>query len=383
MLEPIAIFFLVVYAFSLLFLRKGWRELPSLGFSRDKLSSTTQVTVLIPVRNEAANILNLLNDLTAQSVENFEVVVVDDHSDDETVRLVRQFEPGDHFNLRFITASKGVGKKSALTLGMSYASGELIVTTDGDCRVPEKWLETILRYYDTFQPQMICGGVTFHQEKNLWQKMLTVEFMSAIGTGAASLGLRKPNMCSGANLAFTKTVFEEVGGYQGTEQIPSGDDEFLMHKVAAKYPEQILYLKEKESIVKTQPPQSISALYHQRKRWASKWTFYENLSTKAVAVYVFSFHLIYILLAIGVFIGWIKPLIFITLFTIRVALEWFFLKDILCFFGHRNKQWLIPLTALWYSPYVVLIGLTGTWGSYDWKGRQLSKSLKPSEERID
>jgi hypothetical protein len=70
-----------------------------------------------------------------------------------------------------------------------------------------------------------------------------------VGSGACAMMIGKPNMCNGANIAYPKAVFEEVNGFDGNEHIASGDDEFLMHKIAEKYPNQIVFAHYQPNIV--------------------------------------------------------------------------------------------------------------------------------------
>lgn len=371
----VSLLFLITYAFALFFLGKGWKHYPEYEVAlkdKEKEEEEVKVSVIIPVRNEEDNILFLLQDLQRQSFKNFEVIVVNDHSEDNTEQQVLKGALGLSLTLLRLSADE-TGKKKGLALGIAKAKGKLILTTDGDCRVGSLWLESFYGFYQTHSPKLIAGFVTFHAEKSLWNKVLSIEFLSAIGTGASSMVQKRPNMCSGANLAFERDAFFEVGGYADNQHIASGDDEFLLHKINQKYPEGVLFLKSKKAVVRTKAPQSLKSLLFQRKRWASKWKYYRSAKHIFVAVYVFLFHCLYLFVTVSPFwniLSW-KAVFF--LWISRVFVEWYYLKEFLRFVGRGRIESLIPLVALIYSPYVVWVALKGTFGKYEWKSRIIDK----------
>ncbi|WP_373331347.1 glycosyltransferase [Salmonirosea aquatica] len=201
-----------------------------------------RISVIIPVRNEASHIGTLLKDLNHQSYDPnlFEVWVVDDESSDKTAYIVETFAKNSLIRLQLITAPASTlpssPKKRAIQAAISRATGDLIVTTDGDCRVGPDWLATLAYSYQSGQAKLLSGPVTFTSERTLADHLQTVEFSSLIGSGAAAIAAGTPTLCNGANLAYEKKAFEEVGGFAGNEHLASGDDEFLMHKIAARFP---------------------------------------------------------------------------------------------------------------------------------------------------
>lgn len=364
-------FLFILYIIMTLVLIWGWKKMPVFTHSGTHAENTLY-TIIIPVRNEAENILNLLNDLEAQTYKSFEVLIVNDHSEDNTEELVNQFIPS--FSLQFIQADRqGLSspKKSAIQQGLNLAKGSVIITTDGDCRMGNEWLATIHAFYQTHQPVLISAAVTFHDEQNWFEKVQTVEFMSLIGAGAIAMHLNKPNMCNGANLIYDKAAFFAVGGFSGSEQLASGDDEFLMHKIHQAYPNRVLFLKSPKALVKTKAQASLKSFIHQRKRWASKWNHYDNWSAIALAVFIYAFHaasIACLILMIGVpSYRWPIALLLCSKFLV----EYFYLKGILTFFGKGKLLSWIPLTQLLYSIYILFIGALGQMGGYLWKGRRL------------
>ena len=125
-------------------------------------------------------------------------------------------------------------------------------------------------YYETFSPVMISSPVTYFEETSLFERMQTLEFYSLIGTGAAFIGNKRASTCNGANLAYRKDVFYEVGGFKGIDDLASGDDELLLQKVAERYPGEIGFLKLYDAVVFTHAKHTLQSFIQQRRRWASK-----------------------------------------------------------------------------------------------------------------
>ena len=350
------------------------------------------ITVVIPVRNEAGNIVNLLHDLSQQTYRHFEVIVADDSSTDATWSIVQQYAQQATFRLRPVpltneyTASP---KKRAITQSIALATGDLIVTTDGDCRVGPNWLATIADFHTKTGAKLISGPVTFlasdsdmqyledmaylnQPPTTIFHSLQTVEFASLIGTGACTMTLGFPTMCNGANLCYVKEVFMEVDGFAGVDHLASGDDEFLMHKIAAKYPNGVRFLKNPEAIVRTKPHRSWSAFYNQRKRWASKWRAYTSHLPSVLAVFVFLSNAAPVVAVVGWVLGFLNGNTALVVIGLKAVPEFLFLREILVFLQKKLSVRVIPLTQLIYPLYVLFFGLAAQGKGYRWKGRNLN-----------
>jgi poly-beta-1,6-N-acetyl-D-glucosamine synthase len=366
---------LLAYGWIILRRLLAWNKIPAPIIPADFIPAT-KLSVLIPVRNEARHILNLLQDLEKQNypLELFEVLVMDDHSDDGTDEIIQEFIPATKLNLRLIRlAEQGgqTGKKAAIKLGIAEAIGELLVFTDGDCRVQPDWLRLFAYTYTSEQAVFISGPVAFHHTHTMLERMQLVEFASLIGVGGASIGLRQPNMCNGANLAYTRHVFEEVGGFAGNEGIASGDDEFLLHKISALYPERIAFLKHEKAIVFTEARKTVRSFIAQRVRWASKWRSYQRLGVQLVALSVFAVNLLLFLAIPAWLLGWLSFWTFAAAYAAKFVIDFSFLNRILAF--QRQKNYLIYMLPLQlvYIPYVLYTAILGLTGRYQWKGRTI------------
>ncbi len=366
--------FLVSYALFTLGLTYLWLHIkPRAKVSFDK---GLKLSVIIPVRNEVNDIANLLHDLKNQTLSKnqFEVFVVDDTSTDGTCDVVKSLIPELPYDVHLIelpdvpTTSP---KKRAIETAIASASGPLIITTDGDCRVGNKWLESFVECHNATDAKLISGPVTFTREYTLTDHLQTVEFASLIGSGAAAIIAGHPSLCNGANLAYEKQAFYEVGGFDGVRHVASGDDEFLMHKIAAVHPGKIQFLKNADALVFTKAHDSWLMFFRQRKRWASKWKHYQSKTPLLMALYVFSCNFSFIAAFVCFGFGAVSGAELGILYILKCLPEWFFLGSVLQFLGKKKSILFIPITQIIYPFYVCFFGLAVQSPVYEWKGRKL------------
>jgi cellulose synthase/poly-beta-1,6-N-acetylglucosamine synthase-like glycosyltransferase len=328
----------------------------------------SKISVIIPCRNEDKNILRLLQDLDNQTYpkHNFEVIIANDGSTDDTEKIVLAFQEKANYRiilLNILTENGNSPKKRAIQKSIEIASGSLMISTDGDCRVSADWLTSIENCFIQNDAKLVSSIVTFEDENSLWNSFQIVEFASLIGSGACAMFLEKPNMCNGANIAYTKEVFLEVNGFEGNEHLASGDDEFLMHKIAKIYPKQVIFNSDKNAIVTSKSQPNFGDFYQQRKRWASKWKYYKDWKVIVLALYIFVVNL-----------GMIYSIFTFNYLNLLLKClpEFCFLCLIVSYLGHKSKIKLIIFVQIIYPFYVALFGMIGQGKGYHWKGRKLS-----------
>ncbi|MCY7351247.1 MAG: glycosyltransferase [Cytophagaceae bacterium] len=361
-----------IYLVACLVLVVTWWRMPV--FQPKITQPSTSLTVIVPVRNEAKNLPHLLADLNAQTYPHFEVIIADDASSDDTVALARAFSA--NFKLQVLSLSdepSSSPKKRAIHQAIQRATGTLIVTTDGDCRVGSEWLCTLASFYEETGAKLISAPVTFTNrgEDGIFATLQTIEFASLIGSGAVTMALNRPSMCNGANLCYEKTVFEAVGGFAGNEHLASGDDEFLMHKVATRFPGSVQFLKNKSAIVRTEAHRSFRSFYQQRRRWASKWRHYRDARVGVLAVTVFVLNAAPLLGLFSWAMGWISGTVFLVQLLFKFALEAVFLAQVLRFLKQQKTLRFLPLMQVLYPFYSTFFGLVAQGKGYVWKGRRL------------
>lgn len=355
----------------------GWTRLRKYDAATTEFS--TSVSIIVPARNEEDTIIHCIEDIVKQRFpkELMELIVVNDNSSDRTSFLVKQYiskhaiPNGVDIKIIDLEEDKNTNsfKKKAILEGIRQAKGALIVTTDADCRMNDLWLSTTVSYYEKNRPKFISAPVSYHEEKNWFGKFQTLEFLGLIGIGAGGIKINIPTMCNGANLAYTKEVFWEVNGFEGISDLASGDDTFLMLKIAKKYREGIHFIKSFDAIVYTTPKESLREFTEQRKRWASKGAKYNSKKVIFVGVltYVFNF-LIFVSGVFSIFYSTFAP-VFISALIAKITVEFIFLYLVTSFFKRRQLLLCFFQEQLLYILYVVWIGAEGSLSKYTWKGR--------------
>jgi cellulose synthase/poly-beta-1,6-N-acetylglucosamine synthase-like glycosyltransferase len=368
----ISVFLTILYVIVVLAFVRGWYKLSN--FKPGPGDSYTAVSVIVAARNEEKNISKTLDCLTAQSYnkELTEIIFIDDHSTDRTAEIISSYSKYG-VKLIILNEDKALNsyKKKAIQTAIAQASGKLIVTTDADCTMGREWLQTIVSFYEEKQYKMISSPVTFFEEKNFFERAQSLEFLYLIGLGASTIGNKKPSTCNGANLAYEKEVFYEVGGFKGIDDLASGDDELLLHKIAARFDNNIGFLKNEAAIVYTHAKPSLKEFIQQRKRWASKSTRYKNKSIIILGVCIWLFNLTILAnIATGLFIGFYLKLALVQI-GFKMLIEFIFLQGVTGFARRKKLLILLPVLNILHMIYIVYIGIAGNSGKYNWKDRMV------------
>jgi len=362
----------LVYGLLVLTFIKGWRNLKQINISQNE--PATKVSVIVAARDEELNIRRTIDDLVNQDYPKHltEIIFIDDHSTDRTAEIVASYADSG-VKLIKLNEDRALNsyKKKAIQTAIGSCSGDLIVTTDADCKMGVKWLSSVVSFYQEKGYKMISSPVAYFEEKSLFERLQSLEFLYLIGLGASTIGNKQPSTCNGANLAYEKNTFYEVGGFQGIDDLASGDDELLLHKIAAKYPGKIGFLKNRDAIVYTHAKENLRSFIQQRKRWASKSTRYKNKAIIVLGVFVWIFNLSIIAnFVTGLFIPGFLSVTFYQLL-VKMILETLFLWDVTGFAQRRRLLVLIPALNVLHILYIVYIGIAGNSGKYNWKGRMV------------
>ena len=327
---------------------------------------------MVAARNEEEKIALTINDILAQDYPKHltEIIFCDDHSTDRTAEIIRSYESQ---GVKLLQLNEGQGlnsyKKKAIATAISTSTGELMVATDADCRMGTKWLSSIVNYYETYQPLMISSPVTYFEETSLFENLQTLEFGYLVAMGASFIGNNRASTCNGANFAYRKDTFYEVGGFKGIDDLASGDDELLLQKVAERHPGRIAFLKLRDAIVYTHAKVNLKEFLNQRRRWASKSTKYKDKKVVALAVGIWMFNVSLLAnTALSFYAGWFFRL-FLVQFGLKFIFELAFLLPVTAFFKRPKLTWLLILLSPIHILYFVYVGLIGNTRKYVWKGR--------------
>lgn len=343
----------------------------SRNYNRDAiLRQIKKVSVLIAARNEGKNIEKLLQSLYNQTFakENFEVIVVDDHSDDETSEIVERFKVSHpEMSLKLLKAT-GSGKKQAISQALHAADNEVVIVTDADCELPAKWIEKMLAFYIAKDLKMLLGPVLLSPADTLFEKLQVLEHMSLIASTAGSAAIGMPVLCNGANMMYDRKSALNVEKDRTDMKLASGDDMFLMEQFIARYGSKAIgFFLNREVIVKTATMPNLKAFFRQRTRWTSKTKAYTNWKIIATALTVFLFNLSIVFFFVAGFFMPVFWCFYVLYVILKTLIDYPIIRRISAFMKQKKlKFWTLPLEFI-YPFYVVFTAFAGMFTKVRWK----------------
>ena len=380
MIEVLLFLILAIYVIFITQLIYGFNKIKT--FERNDLTPKTKFSIIVPFRNEAKNLPKLLRSISNLNYpkELFELILIDDFSNDNSERIYIDWRMQNGLiettlleNLRLSNSPK----KDAISKAIPIVKHDWIITTDADCTVNKNWLVTLDNFIQRNTPEMVVGAVIYKTKNNWFHHFQQLDLLSLQGTTIGSFGIGKPFMCNGANFAYTKKLFNEIGGFSGNNKIASGDDVFLLQKTLKNHADKVHYLKNKDAIVKTKPENDLYKLFMQRVRWASKTTSYKNTYSKVLAVAVLLMNLS---LVVGVFllVYGTSTAFSVTKWKLLVVFSTKYSVDYILLYQSNNylrkgKLFLPLASSLIYPIFCSLVGIYSLFGSFSWKGRIFKK----------
>jgi biofilm PGA synthesis N-glycosyltransferase PgaC len=356
-----------LYAVKILNYKRSWESYTE--YTADERPVNIGISVIIAFRNERSNLPLLLASLEKQiyPTESYEVILVDDHSDDGSVEYVSDYIKQHPKTKLCNNTINENGKKAALLKGIMASSFNLIITTDADCIMGDHWLAAVAHYYQLNHPAMIIGLVNTSGDKGFFNTFQEVEFMSLVAAGAGAAAGGKPVYCSGANLAFEKVVFLRYDDPLKKNAV-SGDDTFFLLNIKKDMKERIILLKSVSAIVHTSNILTWPQFFDQRQRWISKAKYYndpEVIYTASLVLLVSVMVIYSLVLFIAGINQWLCPLII----SIKVLIDFLFLKSFLRFFNKNLPFLSFAVYSLIYPFYLVAVICSCIFYRYKWKDR--------------
>lgn len=338
----------------------SWRRIKE-DLTNDDSTSYNGFSIIVPFRNEENNLLKLLNSFNQLKYpkDKFEIIFVDDHSEDNGVDVLVKNASSCNFK---VLNSDFAGKKNAITHGVNNSMFDYIITIDADCEIKPH----LIRAYNDklfMSDYDLISAPVMYSESSLFDKFLNYELIGLVGIGASTLNVGNPTMANGANLCFKKNTFQDLFGYEGNLNVASGDDEFLLKKIYENGGK-VSFLKNFDAIVTTEPPENLKKLINQRLRWASKWRKYSYLELMP-QIFMFLFNvLILSLLFLFYFENWLLILF------VKSIVDLIFMLPILKFYRRKDLIFVTFLIQFLYPIYIIFIALLAILKTnYNWKNR--------------
>ncbi len=329
-----------------------------------------KVSIVIAARNEESNIGKCLDSILSNNYPKhlFEIIIVNDQSEDSTAQKVNEYQDD---NIKLINLEGVSGKKNALEAGIKQASGEIIACTDADSEPPEHWLISFTSFYEAYQSKCIAGPIMYNCDKSIIQRFQYLDALNNMCVTANGIKKKSYYMANGANLFFSKSVFQEVGGFKNKAKLASGDDMFLIQEIANRYPNDVHFLKSNEAIVLTQAESTFQELKEQRTRWATKSKSYTNKNIMRIQGFVFAFALLIILNLLFIPFGSGLNLFgFLLALFIKWTMDYLYLSKLSDYFENREPLKSFFSASIGFLIYILFAGWKALWPSnYTWKGR--------------
>lgn len=355
-------YFILFTTFALRFL------LPSGKTRSPHLSSTGQrISVLIACRNELDSLPDLIDDLALQTYPRalFEVIICDDHSDDDQRLpagiLEKRGIPGRMISL----PRERSGKKEALLYAADSASGEIYLFTDADCRVGPFWVEKMVRLFNRKQCDLVIGLVDYVQHPGFSQAFFRQDFLSLIVSGAGSALLGIPVLCNGANMAVLATHYHREALVLNTS---SGDDIFILQYLK-KQGRKIEVARDRKTIVATKAPGSWKEFMDQRIRWSSKSRYYTDLPALLLGALVLITNILFLISIVMLFQSSKLNFEAGIWMALKIMADCFIAATGLYFFGRAKQAVYLPVLLLLYPFYFLYTFFAALRGKFTWKGR--------------
>ncbi len=223
------------------------------------------VSVIIACRNELQNLKSNLQYIINQQYPEFEIVIVDDNSTDGTYEYVSNLANTSPRSIKLVR-NDGNGKKSALSYGIRTATYDHLIFTDADCRpASEKWISGMMTHFDEANPLVVgygeLSGKTFAARFASYDAtLIAMQYM-----GFASLG--HAYMAVGRNIAYSRKLWDTLGGFASHSDLASGDDDLFVREVAKHIRPTVCFLHDAKTI--SPAKDSIVKLLRQKSRHVS------------------------------------------------------------------------------------------------------------------
>ena len=370
----------------MLFYVEQWQSIPE--FNAENIKRTTTVSIIVAARNESKNIIKCLTAVLNQNYPTnlFEVIVIDDFSEDDTYSKAKsiQNEQLRVYQLKHLLANDGkvvAYKKKAIEKAIDQSQADLIITIDADVVMGEKWLRSIVSYYEQKGCLIIAAPVMFHTKNHFINHFQTLDFCGMMVTTGAVIESNSGSMCNGANMAYVRKAFYYVKGFEGNDKLGSGDDVFLMHKINMAFKGSSRFIKCKSATVFTAAQPTIKTFFSQRLRWASKNKNFKDRKINAQLVLILAANLAIVynfcLTIITFFLGSenVKAYfaLFIITFLIKCLADFIYLATGAVYFNRRAAlYWFIP-AQIAHILYISIVGILGNFVTYSWKGRRFNQ----------
>ncbi|MFN8438964.1 MAG: glycosyltransferase [Cytophagales bacterium] len=326
-----------------------------------------KISVIIAYRNEKNNLPKLVECLQKQDYQGeMEFIFVDDHSNDQGPQVLENSS-----DKRFVLLKNDIdkiGKKQALKIGVQNATGEILIFTDADCTMTEKWVRLLSKPFTNPNISMVLGPFIYKKADNLLGTFQYMEQLLLWGLSYLTGKYKMAVMCNGANMAVRKQIYlthQESIRYD----IATGDDVFLLQKISSIDANSVVFVESKLLQVQSDPETNFYKFIHQKLRWASKAGNFKNIHANIIGLVMMSYLglMIYLIVTFNVKLVVIKTF-FELMFIYIIKNKQDYHKSSILKSVYFYITCIISLNL--YPFYAFTIGTLSKLKKYDWKGRK-------------
>ncbi len=338
-------------------------EINLISNQKNPPKSNLNFSIIIAAKNEEENLPALINSLNGLNYpkEKFEIVMVDDNSSDNTFNTAKKLTINfENFTVYKVKEKKLLGKKGALTFGISKAKNPYIMITDADCLPNPDWLNI---YSGAFSKgyDFIFGISPFKQNNFLVNKISCFENLrnSILTFAASKLGI--PYSASARNFGFRKSAFQKIDGYKNTVETLSGDDDLLLRE-AVKNGFKIGAIISKDALVISSAKNAFKEYFIQKSRH-TKTSLHYLLRHK---IFLGVWHIINIFFLVSIFLSFINS-VFIWLFILKILIDTTVILMVQKKFNYKFKFFEIVYLQIFYELFLIVNFLGAIFRKEQWK----------------
>ena len=324
-----------------------------------KTENQEAVSVIIVAKNEYRNLKNNLPKILEQNYPNFEVILVNHASEDDTEYLIRELSQ-KYSHLKYVVVQDNInffsGKKFPLSVGIKSAQHDILLLTDADCYPnSENWIAEMQSQF-TDKKEITLGYGAYEERKGLLNKLVRYD---TLRVGMMYLSLAKwgiPYMGVGRNLAYRKSLFFRENGFQAHLNIPSGDDDLFVNSAANSKNTAIAVGKSCRSI--SVPKLSFSDWYYQKKRHLTTGKHYKVLHLFILGLWDISTLLFYAA-AIFLLSFQIQIILVSAILGVRIFSQLIVTKKTMLLLGEKKLLLFSPVLEIFILVVNPLVSITG------------------------
>lgn len=309
--------------------------------------NTFPISILICAKNEAANLNKFLPHILSQNYPKFEIILINDRSQDETLEIMESFKRKDS-RIKIVDVQPNErfhgNKKYALTLGIRAASYEFLLLTDADCRPRSNlWIAEMASRF-SLSTKIVLGYGSYRKiERSFLNKLIRFETLLAATQYLSMALVKSPYMGVGRNLAYKKGLFIENNGFSNHIKIKSGDDDLLIGKISSSSNTTISI--NKESFTISEPKTDLLSWINQKRRHITTSTYY-RLKHKIILGLFYVSQLFFYLFAILLLLKNDNLLVICSAIILRFIVVFAILKSISKKLDERDLLPYIPFLEL-------------------------------------